>query len=67
MVGKPLIYSTSKHFMDYLGINSPSQLPYLKDITDKEIIFPTNGIDAVPLNNKPTLQVAEHEDLKQAS
>ena len=24
MVGKPLIYATSKNFMDYLGINDPS-------------------------------------------
>ncbi len=67
MIGKPLIYSTSKHFMDYLGINSPTQLPYLKDITDKEIIFPINGIEAVPVSHKPILQVTEPENLKQAS
>lgn len=48
MVGKPLIYSTSKSFMDYLGINSPSQLPQLKDITDVQIVMPTDGRDAVP-------------------
>src|SRR6202012_2862243 len=43
MVGKPLIYSTTKNFMDYLGINSPSQLPQLKDITDMQIVMPTSG------------------------
>jgi segregation and condensation protein B len=48
MVGKPLIYSTSKNFMDYLGINSSAQLPQLKDITNTEIIFPTQGSEAQP-------------------
>src|ERR1035438_2872802 len=50
MVGKPLIYNTSKNFMDYLGINSPSQLPQLKDITDTQIVMPTNGQEAIPLD-----------------
>lgn len=30
--GKPLIYKTSPLFMDYFGINSPKDLPKLKDI-----------------------------------
>jgi segregation and condensation protein B len=30
--GKPVLYSTSKTFMDYFGINSPKELPQLKDI-----------------------------------
>ncbi len=47
-VGKPLIYTTSKHFMDYLGVNSPSQLPQLKDLNDIEIILPTSGQEALP-------------------
>ncbi|NDC42477.1 MAG: SMC-Scp complex subunit ScpB, partial [Chitinophagia bacterium] len=32
MVGKPLMYGTSKYFMDYLGINNVTQLPKLKEI-----------------------------------
>ncbi len=47
-VGKPLIYTTSKNFMDYLGINSPAQLPQLKDISNIEIVMPTSGQDAIP-------------------
>jgi segregation and condensation protein B len=47
-VGKPLIYATSKHFMDYLGINSPSQLPQLKEVANMEIVFPTEASEAVP-------------------
>ncbi|MFM2204044.1 MAG: SMC-Scp complex subunit ScpB, partial [Bacteroidota bacterium] len=34
MVGKPLIYATSKNFMDYLGINDPSQLPQLSELSN---------------------------------
>src|ERR1043165_356074 len=30
MPGKPLVYSTSKTFMDYFGINSAADLPKLK-------------------------------------
>jgi segregation and condensation protein B len=48
MVGKPLIYATSKNFMDYLGINNPTQLPELKDISNIEIVLPTNGTEALP-------------------
>ena len=30
-VGKPLIYATSKSFMDYFGINSAEELPKISD------------------------------------
>jgi segregation and condensation protein B len=32
MPGKPLLYCTSKSFMDYFGINSPEDLPKLKEV-----------------------------------
>ena len=66
MVGKPLIYATSKNFMDYLGINSPSQLPQLKDITDMEIVMPTDASEALP-SDTPNIIVGQFEGLKQAS
>jgi len=66
MVGKPLIYNTSKYFMDYLGINSPAQLPQLKDITDMQIVMPTNSSEAIPLDAQNLLLV-NTETLKQAS
>jgi segregation and condensation protein B len=40
-VGKPLIYSTSKYFMDYFGINSSDDLPKIKEILNHEIIEAT--------------------------
>ncbi|HRP89198.1 MAG TPA: SMC-Scp complex subunit ScpB [Edaphocola sp.] len=51
-IGKPLIYATSKHFMDYLGINTPNELPKLKEIYNMEIVVPTDGAAAIPINEK---------------
>ena len=39
--GKPLIYATSKSFMDYFGINSPDDLPKIKEVLNQEIIEAT--------------------------
>ncbi|HZE85180.1 MAG TPA: SMC-Scp complex subunit ScpB [Puia sp.] len=41
MPGKPLVYSTSKSFMDYFGINTAADLPKLKEIFSETIIEPT--------------------------
>ncbi|MBC7851378.1 MAG: SMC-Scp complex subunit ScpB [Chitinophagaceae bacterium] len=39
--GHPLVYATSKSFMDYFGINSPDDLPKLKEVYDESIINAT--------------------------
>ncbi len=41
MVGKPLIYTTSKSFMDYFGINSSEDLPKIKEILADQVVEPT--------------------------
>lgn len=41
MVGKPLIYSTSRHFMDYFGINSSEELPKISEVLAEQMISPT--------------------------
>ena len=41
MPGKPLVYATSKTFMDYFGINSPADLPKLKEVFAETLIEPT--------------------------
>jgi len=41
MVGKPLIYSTSRHFMDYFGINSSEELPKISEVLAEQMIAPT--------------------------
>jgi segregation and condensation protein B len=39
--GQPLLYSTSKNFMDYFGINSPEELPQIKEVLANQAIEPT--------------------------
>jgi segregation and condensation protein B len=41
MVGKPLVYSTSRHFMDYFGINSSEELPKISEVLAEQIVTPT--------------------------
>jgi segregation and condensation protein B len=38
MPGKPLVYSTSKNFMDYFGINSASDLPKIQEVLAEQIV-----------------------------
>ncbi|UAY51420.1 SMC-Scp complex subunit ScpB [Ferruginibacter albus] len=40
-VGKPLIYSTSKSFMDYFGINGPDDLPKISEVLMEELVQAT--------------------------
>lgn len=39
--GHPLVYATSKNFMDYFGINSPEDLPKIKEVLADQIVAPT--------------------------
>ncbi len=57
--GKPLLYSTSKAFMDYFGLNSPADLPKLKEVFEEDFVAPTQlTLEAA----EPTEAVAEDED-----
>ena len=58
--GKPLVYATSKTFMDYFGINSPSDLPKLKEIFDDAMIQPT-VIQDIPTQHEQSPEDAEIE------
>jgi segregation and condensation protein B len=40
-VGKPLLYSTSKSFMDYFGINSSEDLPKINEVLMEELVKAT--------------------------
>ena len=40
-VGKPLIYTTSKSFMDYFGINSTDDLPKINEVLMEEMVQAT--------------------------
>lgn len=39
--GHPLVYATSKNFMDYFGINSAEDLPKIREVLSEQIVEPT--------------------------
>jgi segregation and condensation protein B len=39
--GHPLVYSTSRNFMDYFGINSADDLPKIREILADQMVEPT--------------------------
>src|SRR4051812_40792952 len=45
-VGQPLLYATSKSFMDYFGINSADDLPKISEVMMEELVNATNVIEA---------------------
>ncbi|NII25302.1 SMC-Scp complex subunit ScpB [Pseudoflavitalea sp. X16] len=47
MPGHPLVYGTSKNFMDYFGINTAEDLPKLKEVFDEAMVNATNVNDAI--------------------
>ncbi len=39
--GKPLVYVTSRSFMDYFGLNGPEDLPRIKEVLAEQAVEPT--------------------------
>ncbi len=50
-VGKPLIYTTSKSFMDYFGINSTADLPTISEVLMEELVQAT-VVNSQPVNGE---------------
>lgn len=44
--GHPLVYATSKNFMDYFGLNTTDDLPKLKEVFDESYVGPTGVSEA---------------------
>ncbi|NOT51570.1 MAG: SMC-Scp complex subunit ScpB [Chitinophagaceae bacterium] len=65
--GQPLLYSTSKNFMDYFGINSAEDLPKLKEIiqeqTEPTSINPLFGNESKADEDPEVLSVTEGGEL----
>ena len=59
--GKPLIYATSKSFMDYFGINSPDDLPKIREVFNQEIIEATK-IEEIQNGTPEKFEVALEEN-----
>jgi segregation and condensation protein B len=62
--GKPLLYGTSKNFMDHFGLKSVKELPKLKDlhIADNEIGLPSDLMDGIdiPVDYEPGTERPEY-------
>jgi segregation and condensation protein B len=46
--GHPLVYSTSRNFMDYFGINSADDLPKIREVLAEQMVEPTIMKDMIP-------------------
>ena len=64
-VGKPLIYATSKSFMDYFGINSADDLPKISEVLMEEFTKATSVNDIMEANaeESATLEAASMEEI----
>ncbi|MBX2920542.1 MAG: SMC-Scp complex subunit ScpB [Chitinophagaceae bacterium] len=66
MPGKPLVYATSKSFMDYFGINSPEDLPKIKEVLADQFVEPTLvNAEHFEVEGESKLIVAENGELVQ--
>ena len=63
MPGQPLLYATSRSFMDYFGLNSSEDLPRIKEIIATEMTEPTlvNELQ-LPLENTEEIKEDEAEE-----
>ncbi len=67
MPGKPLVYATSKNFMDYFGINSAADLPKIREVLSEQIVEGTlmnpHGFTDLPVAET----IAEEEPVEEKS
>jgi segregation and condensation protein B len=70
--GKPLIYTVSRTFMDYFGINSPEDLPKLKEVFADNLIptsITNSHVEEIDNSEKPLIitetgELLENDDKK---
>ena len=61
MPGKPLIYATSKTFMDYFGINQTADLPRLREVLGETLEIPSL-INYTPPAAEPDAELVVSEE-----
>jgi segregation and condensation protein B len=59
--GHPLTYSTSRTFMDYFGINSPEDLPRIREVLAEQLVEPTVIKDTLPEETEVKAETEEQE------
>jgi segregation and condensation protein B len=62
--GHPLVYTTSKTFMDYFGLNGPADLPRIKEVLQEAIVQPTLVTNTI-FEESESLVVSEEGELLQ--
>lgn len=62
MPGHPLVYATSKNFMDYFGINSADDLPKIKEVLAEQLVQPT-VVNQTEVEQSESLSVAGNGEL----
>src|SRR5829696_3519505 len=60
--GHPLVYATSKGFMDYFGINTPEDLPKIKEVLAEQLVQPT-VVNRTDFEQSEVLAVADTGEL----
>jgi len=62
--GRPLLYNTSKSFMDYFGINDSEDLPKIREVLADQIVEPTLvNTEHFEIEEESTLVVSESGEL----
>ena len=60
--GHPLVYSTSRNFMDYFGINSADDLPKIREVLAEQLVEPTIMKDVLQADEKAVENNEENEN-----
>jgi segregation and condensation protein B len=60
--GHPLVYATSKGFMDYFGINTAEDLPKIKEVLADQLVQPT-VVNHTDFEQSETLAVTDDGEL----
>jgi segregation and condensation protein B len=63
MPGHPLVYATSRNFMDYFGINSPEDLPKIKEVLAEQLVTPTAMKDTISTEEEPKPETTGENDI----
>lgn len=64
--GKPLVYATSKAFMDYFGINNTNDLPRIKEVLAEQLIEATVVNSALNAHEDQAFKEANVDDRPKA-
>lgn len=60
--GHPLVYSTSRNFMDYFGINSADDLPRIREVLADQLVEPTVIKDVLPVAAEKTEENLDEQE-----